>query len=86
MNFCPKSFLGLWRHDDEQVAYGYPPYKHTWVTIYKCKKCERLLREWDDLFADPRPDSWPLEEDHVLYKCPDGEFRPYIEIEKKYGN
>jgi hypothetical protein len=48
-------------HKDQVLAYGYPKYRKTWLTVKKCARCGRILREWDDLFADERPSNMPIE-------------------------
>ena len=50
------------------VAYGYPPYKKTWLTIYRRSKSGEFIFEWDDLFADKRPKSWGIEESCMFFK------------------
>lgn len=57
-------------HKNVSVAYGYPPGRRTWLTIYRCKRCGRYHREWDDLFAEPRPPDWDIRKDTMVYQEP----------------
>lgn len=51
-----------------EVAYGYPPYKKTWLTIYRREKSGEFIFEWDDLFADERPKSYELNASYMYFK------------------
>ena len=51
-----------------EVAYGYPPYKKTWLTIYRREKSGEFIFEWDDLFADERPKSYELNASYMHFK------------------
>lgn len=57
--------LGFHRH--VTVAYGYPPYRRTWLTIRHCAHCGKFVFEWDSVFADSRPEQLPLALDALMY-------------------
>jgi len=61
-------------HKDRVISYGYPAYHRRWITMKKCKRCGRLLRETDNLYAAPRPADYKFDLDYVNYEKEDGIF------------
>lgn len=47
---------------DFAVLQGYPAYTRTYLTLYYNRSKRKWTFEWDDLFADPRPTHWPIED------------------------
>ena len=59
------NFLCIFSHKDETLAYGYPAFSLKWLHIKRCQRCGRIQREWDDLFAPSRPDSFIIEKSYM---------------------
>ena len=51
---------------DIEIIYGYPAYCTRYLTLYYNRAKNRWIFEWDDLFADPRPAHWPIQ-DSMLF-------------------
>jgi hypothetical protein len=53
-------------HKKKIIEQGYPRYSNNWIIIYRCEWCRIKIRIWDDLFAPPRPDHFPINEDYLV--------------------
>ena len=51
---------------DIEILRGYPAYSTEYCTIYYNRAKRKWTFEWDDLFADPRPSHYPLDEDIMV--------------------
>lgn len=60
-------YRGVTREERVEVLYGYPAHCRTWLTVYHYRKSDRWIFEWDDLFDEGRPKSWPINQ-HFLYE------------------
>lgn len=49
------------------LEYGYPRGSQVWLTVKKCVRCETVTNEWDDLFAEPRPESLHINRSYMYY-------------------
>lgn len=54
-------------HKWVDIAFGYPRYKNWPILVEKCKCCGLVRKEYCNMFADPRPDHYPINQDVIHY-------------------